>query len=1336
MFFYGFAGEAGSLNLHCGRKVYFAFRVYFMFLEKRLQFLEKAMKTLFCSVFGWVKNWKIDILVASMCFLLQMCALAAFGQSNLGSIGEIRYGKTLEEPFHTAIFMHQDDEGRLLFHEGAQQYAFDGTSFERNHVSPGVPVLRDSEGQTWFSNKGTLTRIGDLDTLEISGLSKYAFKPLVSEDDTVILHSPYKMRKYVVRDGAVDLLVERDLEDLATISGYKIADTLFIRTQSRSKFVVKDDYGHAITYGPILSQYDNGLIYLPDDRIVMRLHHKDTLLAAHSPYVAFIQSLRDEDIRNVTMDESGIVHVVLRSKQSKNNGLISFDPISRQRDFTPLEEKIVKRSMSLCVSSDGSRWIGTSGEGILQVYDRSVLVMNKAAGLSDDNIWSTCKDDNGNLYIATRCEGIDKIDSNGVKSSFRKEGCAWALLPDPNGGLWVANEGISLERQDRGRKNWTKSDGLISRRVFSMMRDSTGVLWFGTRTGIHNMVDGIVKAYVIPNVDLFDGVFNMVEVLPGRFLLVLESGRLFLFEDESFEEITCCDVPVTRVLKGQNGVFWLSTIGKGLFRYDAEENEFSHIPNTPSHIYQIQDDMEGMIWGILTGNRMFYANKRELLQDTSEHRIHYLTTENGLPLIAQNYDAQPSTTILDDGRLLFPNVYGAILLDPKRIRDEMPSFNFIVKNDGESIENIRLKKGENDIRLSIHGISLKPDLPYVFQYKITDEWIDIDPAKNEVWINNLSKGQHELAIRGRYTHQDWFAPRLISIDVPPLFYQRRGIQLLALTMLLGLIYGIVRWRTKRIEKKNEYLSALVTEQTKQLENEKLQLADSLLKLETSLEKQQKLTKELRISQVAKNKLYAQIAHEFKTPLQIINQYVATETKSVEQVDKERVVNNIQSLLQTSNEILDLSKAESGKLVAKKKYYNINNLIEEQLDLKQSLIEKKQLHVEFKQTNADDYLLIDIGLFQKVLANLLSNAIKFSPERGQVVVSSFQKGSQHYISVSDQGPGIPKEEVVDVVLPYFQASNNEVGGTGIGLSFVELILQLHDSKLSIDTKIGKGSTFSFYLQRPEKSQDEIIAEFAESFDLDSQLAQQVNKNKQLILVIDDNESMRHFYKTSLVEKYNVIVAGHGLHALQVLNKVQPDLIVSDVRMPIMGGLEFLGKVREKEALKAIPFFFVTGSASEELEIQSMKKGVNAVLKKPIQEAFLLTALEQAIGFKSAMEKLVKTSFSHNILPPDIQGDDLILMEKVEEAILANIENNKLKSADIAQELGLGERTLRNRVKAISGLTVKEFLKRFRLEKAKILVENNQHTRAEIAHAVGFSSLSYFSQCYHEYFNKSS
>jgi len=999
---------------------------------------------------------------------------------------------------------------------------------------------------------------------------------------------------------------------------------------------------------------------------------------------------------------------------------------------TPREIKLGKAKSSYVNFYEdrlGDMWIGTSGEGIFHLYNPIANVQNREVGLVSDNVYSIAvSSKNNRSYYSMGCSGIDVLENNKVVDHILGRNCQRSILIDRNDRLWLTSNGVKLYVPGSPVVNFDKSKGLHSRTVPSLFEDSQGDIWAGTRQVLHKYQNGKFIKFQIPDLDIYDRIFNIVELENGELLLAISDDSFYRFDGFRFYKVDSPEVNSMQLFKDLEERIWLATEGQGLYLY--KEGKFEPLKGSSSifnSIYFLQDSPNGLMFGMTDNNTIFYADKEGLIHQENPN-VNVLSIDDGLPLIDLNARIQPSTALFDDGHIVFPNIYGAIKINTEAILENKNNFLSSITHQDSIVNsgNIILPLGEDDITLRIDNLYLNPQSSIINEYAVNDAAFSPIEEGNQINIKHLKAGDNRIRFRARHTAGDWMPSIDVIVNRKHLLYERWWFQLGMLLLFIGIMYLLVKWRTGIVKAQNILLESKVKEQTLALEREKIQLAESL-------EAQKVLTTELNITQASKNRMYAQISHEFKSPLQAINAHLSKGENTILQVDKTRIKSNIQNLLDISNEIMELSKAESGALKVKKKYYNINGVINDQIELKMPLAEKKNVSIIHDAKNDPQYLEFDISLIQKVMNNLLSNAIKFSPEGGSITIKSSINTNSHLIEVADNGPGIPKEEIENLTMAYYQASNNSKDGTGIGLSLVEKILKLHGSKLNIKSRLGTGSTFSFELVRPTISQSQIVEENIGAIPIGSQMEKIVDTSKPILMAVDDSVDVLYFISQSLSSKYNVITASNGKEALESIDAVDPVAIVSDYNMPIMNGMELLKKIRKKPKYKSLPFLILTGSSSEETEMQSIIAGADLILQKPIQEELLITKVGQLLDRQRSISESIKTGFAHDLLPTNIHNDDLIIMQQLEAVFLEHIDNGKLKSEEIASMVGLGEKTLRNRVKSITGLTIKEYFRNYRLEKAKLLLEEGYGTMGEVASATGFSSLSYFSKSYKKYFS---
>ena len=512
-------------------------------------------------------------------------------------------------------------------------------------------------------------------------------------------------------------------------------------------------------------------------------------------------------------------------------------------------------------------------------------------------------------------------------------------------------------------------------------------------------------------------------------------------------------------------------------------------------------------------------------------------------------------------------------------------------------------------------------------------------------------------------------------------------------------------------------------------------------------KQQAVQEINRLHQ-AQNKWFNNIAHELRTPLTLIlaplntllDKYQADlparAVKELEVANK-----NSKHLLRLVNQILDVSKMDAGELTLEAIPSHIPTLVKQTVAFFTSLAEYKNITLQVNITN-DFWAEVDAEKIQNILINLLANALKFTPPGGKVEIGLRQKDDHILLTVHDNGPGIPPEDLPHIFERFYQvqdADHTQQGGSGIGLALAREFARLHNGRLTAQSESGQGSTFTLELpanlicEPPATQAVEDSAEDKEPAAPQPALAIR-SSEKPNILLVEDNPDMQAYIEDNLREAYHVVKAKDGQEALEILQKFTPDLILSDVMMPRLDGLQLARKLKENRKYKSIPFLTLTARIDEETKFDALRIGIDDYMVKPFNTEELLTRIANLIDNYRARKEAIREG-----LHPD---DDLALSQeeewvnKLKERVLQDITNNKLSVKDLSDFSSMSESTLHRLLKKTTGLTPGQFIREIRLQKALELLELKKYnTVAEVVYAVGFENQSYFGKLFKKRFGKS-
>lgn len=535
-----------------------------------------------------------------------------------------------------------------------------------------------------------------------------------------------------------------------------------------------------------------------------------------------------------------------------------------------------------------------------------------------------------------------------------------------------------------------------------------------------------------------------------------------------------------------------------------------------------------------------------------------------------------------------------------------------------------------------------------------------------------------------------------------------------------------------------------------------ELSEQKKKLETQKNQLIELSKKLEEATQAKLAFFTNVSHDFRTPLTLIADPVNRLLEDKQMSEGQRhmlnlIHKNVTILLRLINQILDFRKYETGKLNVELSLFDISHKIREWAEAFHSLAGKKNINfsIEIENEDTDDYTMIaDAEKLERVTYNLLSNAFKFTPDNGEIKVrlSQFDKDERWLrMTVTDNGIGISKEHIKHIFENFYQADVN-FAGSGIGLALVSAFVKLHKGLIEVESESGKGSTFIIELPMKQEVDKMTVSNghtteplFREGALLNASSEEnndcnkeENNENKDTILIIDDNHDVREYIRMLLHDKYNIIEASDGKEGLELAMQNIPDAIICDVMMPVMDGIECCKQIKENMNTSHIPVMMLTAYAGDEQRIESYGCGADSYITKPFSGKLMMTRLQNLIENRKRMQNYFGEK--RNEQKEQLCDVDKMFVDKLEKAIEKNLSDSELSVEDLGAQLGLGRVQLYRKTKAITGYSPNELLRITRLKKSSELLRTTDKTIAEITYEVGFSSPSYFTRCYKDYFGE--
>ena len=810
---------------------------------------------------------------------------------------------------------------------------------------------------------------------------------------------------------------------------------------------------------------------------------------------------------------------------------------------------------------------------------------------------------------------------------------------------------------------------------------------------------------------------------------------------------------IEHIWEDPKGVFWLATRGAGLIVWDPVTGEIQQFDTrtglSNNNVHAVYPDGLGHVWlpsdeGLM---RLHIDNKQ----------VQAYFQKDGLAndeFNALSHKRGP------DGRLYFGGINGITSFMPRDIpRSRYPTRQlhiidartFVLKTgrytshlyNGYPPDRLTIFPDDAYMDLSISPLIYDQNARLDYTWKIEGVHADwVQQSSSVIRLSNLPYGDNRLLIRYRQKGNNWQEkPFSIVIRVERPYYLRPPFVAFVAALLIGLFYLFSYLRNRQLRANNLQLEQEVAKRTRQI-------ADNLAVIETDRQTIRRQAKELRTLDEMKSRFFANVTHELRTPLTLILGPIdrLLHSRADESTAKEYLRNiqrNALRLLNLVEELLDLSKMESSVLQLEESPTALKPFLGRLLANFEPYAQHRRIHLSFDYQCPEDLtILLDLRKWEKIINNLLGNAFKYTSGGGNIRLSIMPVGEKLRLQVADDGQGIHPDDLPNIFNRFYQSSiyhHSLQGGTGIGLSLCREYARQFGGELSVESTLGEGSTFSllFPMKIAHEQQATTSPEpFAPTLPtIPSALFAETVKRYKLLIVEDDLD-MLDYLRSILGEEFTLFTADHGQRALELLAKQPVDLILSDLMMPTMDGLQLLAIVKER--FQDIPFILLTARVEAEDRLQALRLGVDDYLTKPFVEEELSTRLRNLLS-RYEVRRSVRTEASQ-LTNPIAETDitpayDQKWLQEVEQIVNDQLSNVHFSVQVLAERLNITERTLQNKLKAYTGMTPSQYLTELRLLKARKLLEDRTfETITEVCYAVGLKTPWYFSRLMKERFGK--
>ncbi len=550
-------------------------------------------------------------------------------------------------------------------------------------------------------------------------------------------------------------------------------------------------------------------------------------------------------------------------------------------------------------------------------------------------------------------------------------------------------------------------------------------------------------------------------------------------------------------------------------------------------------------------------------------------------------------------------------------------------------------------------------------------------------------------------------------------------------LLFIIIFGLLRmfWTRKRHQIK-------LSEQNRELEQQR----DRVIALNEQLQE----------ATQSKLMFFTNVSHDLRTPLTLIagpvEQLAAAENLTPDQHAMASIANkNVKILHRLINQVLDFRKYENGKLDLTLSEVDLSAMIKDWCDSFRNMAVSRDIKFTLDIAGDDFTTAVDVEKIERVMFNLISNAFKYTLPKGEIRVGLRRDGDSIIITVSDTGKGISAEDLSHIFERFFQVDKIHPNGSGIGLSLAKAFVELHQGTISADSEVGKGSVFTVSLSVRHTGGDVVkpasgISASDVSLELEdiSAAPVEIDKDRTVVLVIDDNPDIRAMMTSLLKSEYTVLTASDGIKGIRMATKYVPDLIICDVMMPLMDGLECCRRLKNEQATSHIPVLMLTACSMDEQRIQGYECGADAYLSKPFNAAVLTARCRslienrmrvQAFSGMPLRKETVAESGHAATAPCNSPGEiDNDFYNRFVALVEAEMSDPNLSVDNVARRMGLGRTQFYRKIKSLTNYSPVELLRNMRLARARTLLTSTDRSVSEIAYEVGFSSPAYFGKCY--------
>lgn len=1098
-----------------------------------------------------------------------------------------------------------------------------------------------------------------------------------------------------------------------------------------------------------LSIYNQGLYFIgpdPEKPNLTFISNKDSRYSGLGSNNIF-QINRSDDGTLWACTEAGISTILL------SENYFQFTPcnISGKNQITSVGIR------SLINSDNDFLWAGTVGGGLkkfnLTTRKFENVNLNHQGSVIGDFIQTMMLDSRGELWIGTGGEGIIRFNPDKKKQylggtilNYRRFPKAFPVssllndfimcfLEDKHKNIWIgtwyglslidSSEAVKSDKSQIVIRNFINNPGddksLSHNTIMSLLEDKHGNVWIGTKGGLNKVIK-------------------------------TSGGYRFQhnFKNKNGELLTQKSILCT--YQSKKGKFWFSTQGGGLYLFDPDKDEYQYQEFGSDNVFfeniitSIVENSDGSLW--------LGSNNGLCCLDQDNYTFKIYTTQDGL----YSNDFLFSSNCKANHDFYFGGNSGLIMFNPNDIKKHSVKLNLTftefrlfnqpvypdtkgspLKKHISNLNNITLKHNQNFLTIHFASINYKHQSEVHYAYRLEGLETGWNYLKRENWATytNLSPGRYVFKVKA-FSSNNFANTSEISlrITITPPFWKTTGAYIFYLILFLVSLIQIYRFFLKKEKHRNALnLERLNAKRIHEIDLMKLQFLTN-------------------------------VSHEFRTPLTLISAPVETLIKEKPEPEKalpyyQLIMRNVQRLTKLIDQLLDFRKIEEGHLKMVWESGDIIEFTRKTFNTFKYYAEKRNIEFNFRSESLDLFTFFDSDKLDKVLFNLFSNAFKYTNNNGSISIQLAEKNCNEIplegltdkfleIKITDSGIGIPKEYIDKIFKPFQQVDTNKPIGskaTGIGLALTKEFVDMHKGVILVNSESGKGSTFTVYLPvyknnpagetetnstpLPQNHAPEEFTFFAFG---EGNTVAKAEEHKPLILVIEDNSDMRSFVINELQKSFQVLAADNGKEGLSLAIETVPDLVVSDIMMEKMDGIELCRQLKTDERTSHIPVILLTAHHADDVKLVGYETGADDYITKPFNVSLLISRIKNLIGQRRKLSKLFKKGYTRNQETVSHNKIDSQFLNRINSLIEVNIDKPEYDPEMLSSDMCMSKMQLYRKIAALTNETVYNYMKAIRLNKAADLLLTTDMQISEVSTSVGYTEPTNFTRSFTKQFNQ--